>query len=532
MKKVDLSNQRGYFLFKKHFNLLCRTSPLKLGLESPGLSPLPVFQTPPQSVSKWKGKENKGSEKLFQVLEEKFGPLNKLPFHLQSSKHSLHGVKEAAEEMDDNFPHSPEADDEDSHNPKGVCWSSVKKGDKHFVEDYFSDVEELNARGQHSPGMADSPPIIESPNMHKGYYSDSQLKDLEVYEKKPQFVTIDDFEFKKMISKGAFGRVWLVRRKATGDYFAMKIVNLAERCMKNTELESLRKENKVFRLVQEDFVVRAVFTFTHDTFICFVLEYMVGGDFGDILEKYCALDEDVARFYIAEIVLALEYLHSLGIVHRDLKPDNILLDQEGHAKLTDFGLSETGLKRLMSAENVTVLPNESESPSTYQKKMEVFNKLCSNMDSQEEKVNLVVKGKPIKKKTDTIHEVKEKEEEEKNSHKGSSEGGGGSISKKKASRKYNRLIGTPDYMAPEIIQGISITNYSIDWWSLGAVLFEFLVGIPPFNDENPSLVYDNIVHLRIPWDQITIGKFCFMRRCSNVCLKVMKKECCLLKLRI
>jgi serine/threonine protein kinase len=80
------------------------------------------------------------------------------------------------------------------------------------------------------------------------------------------------------------------------------------------------------------------------------MEYMIGGDFGDVLAKYGNLDEDTVAFYAAEIVLALEYLHKLGVVHRDLKPDNILLDSLGHAKLTDFGLSETGLLQKMKGE--------------------------------------------------------------------------------------------------------------------------------------------------------------------------------------
>ena len=147
--------------------------------------------------------------------------------------------------------------------------------------------------------------------------------------------------------------MWLVRRKATGDIYAMKIVNLVETLRKNAkEIESLKKEGDVFRLVKEDVVVRAVFTFTHQIsanqqFICFVMEFMIGGDFGDVLKNYIVLDEDVARFYIAEVIVAIEYLHKLGIVHRDLKPDNILLDARGHAKLTDFGLSDTGLAQKM-----------------------------------------------------------------------------------------------------------------------------------------------------------------------------------------
>jgi serine/threonine protein kinase len=80
-----------------------------------------------------------------------------------------------------------------------------------------------------------------------------------------------------------------------------------------------------------------------------VMEYLPGGDLLSMLQTVRALDEDVARIYIAETVLALEYLHGLGIVHRDVKPDNMLVDKEGHIKLTDFGLSKRGLlKRLLS----------------------------------------------------------------------------------------------------------------------------------------------------------------------------------------
>lgn len=70
------------------------------------------------------------------------------------------------------------------------------------------------------------------------------------------------------------------------------------------------------------------------------MEYMFGGDFSNLLHEYGSFEESVARFYLAELVLAIEHLHMIGIIHRDLKPDNILLDSRGHIKLTDFGLSE------------------------------------------------------------------------------------------------------------------------------------------------------------------------------------------------
>jgi len=373
-----------------------------------------------------------------------------------------------------------------------------------FAEDLHSDHEENLL---HREGKESSRSFLMDTPLERGYHSDSYVDYSKKIDDSQPRIGMSDFEPLKMISKGAFGRVWLVRRKATNDLYAMKIINLTEKFMKNTkELENLRKEDKVFGLAQEDFVVRAVFTFTYETCICFVMEYMIGGDFGDMLYNYNALDEDVARFYVAEIVLALEYLHSLGIVHRDLKPDNILLDKNGHAKLTDFGLSETGLSKKIQVCNTFVETN------SYQEKIQAINRLCAKIDNLQSHINLKLKGKVMEKKFDLIQkspgqkDPHEEEDEDIHNSKNSVHSSRDDLqAMKKNSKRHPRLIGTPDYMAPEIILGKSNTNYSLDLWSLGCILFEFLVGIPPFNDDTPEKIYDNIINLRIPWSQIQIG---------------------------
>lgn len=115
--------------------------------------------------------------------------------------------------------------------------------------------------------------------------------------------------------------------------------------MNKNHLNSLKKESDILSKVQGDYVVKAVYTFTHESYICFVMEYLIGGDLGSIVQTYGVLESNVAKFYIAEIILAVHNLHEIGIIHRDLKPDNLLLDKDGHLKLTDFGLSDMGLQR-------------------------------------------------------------------------------------------------------------------------------------------------------------------------------------------
>lgn len=111
-----------------------------------------------------------------------------------------------------------------------------------------------------------------------------------------------------------------------------------------TYIETLKAERNIFEILSGTYVTKAYYSFTHGLYLCFLMEYMVGGDFSTILKLYTCLDEIIVKFYMAELVLALEYLHDNGIVHRDLKPENILLDEKGHIKLADFGLSELGVR--------------------------------------------------------------------------------------------------------------------------------------------------------------------------------------------
>ncbi|XP_021647187.2 probable serine/threonine protein kinase IREH1 isoform X2 [Hevea brasiliensis] len=256
--------------------------------------------------------------------------------------------------------------------------------------------------------------------------------------------SIDDFEIIKPISRGAFGRVFLAKKRTTGDLFAIKVLKKADMIRKNA-VESILAERDILISVRNPFVVRFFYSFTCRENLYLVMEYLNGGDLYSLLRNLGCLDENVARIYIAEVVLALEYLHSLRVVHRDLKPDNLLIAHDGHIKLTDFGLSKVGL-----------------------------------INSTDDLSGPAVSGTSMLGDDEPQLSTSEHQQER---------------------RKKRSAVGTPDYLAPEILLGTG-HGTTADWWSVGVILFELIVGIPPFNAEHPQTIFDNILNCKIPWPRV------------------------------
>ncbi len=155
-------------------------------------------------------------------------------------------------------------------------------------------------------------------------------------------VTIDDFELLKVVGKGSFGKVLLVRKKDSGKVYAMKMLSKPN-VVKRRQVHHTITERKVLSYTRHPFIVTLHYAFQSPSQLYFVLDYCGGGELFFHLGKAGRFKESVARFYAAELVLALGHLHRRGVVYRDLKPENILLDSEGHVKLADFGLSKEGI---------------------------------------------------------------------------------------------------------------------------------------------------------------------------------------------
>ncbi|XP_065178137.1 RAC-gamma serine/threonine-protein kinase-like [Sycon ciliatum] len=148
---------------------------------------------------------------------------------------------------------------------------------------------------------------------------------------------LEDFEMLKVLGKGTFGKVMLGRDKATGEVFAIKILK-KEVIVAKDEVEHTMTENRVLQSARHPFLTSLRYSFQTKERLCFVMEYVNGGELFFHLSRERVFTEDRTRFYGAEISLAIKYLHELGIVYRDLKLENLLLDKEGHIKITDFGL--------------------------------------------------------------------------------------------------------------------------------------------------------------------------------------------------
>ena len=204
-------------------------------------------------------------------------------------------------------------------------------------------------------------------------------------------LTFHDFIKLKVLGKGSFGEVLLVKLKANNKYYAMKILIKKQVKLRHQEAHT-KAERDLMVKINCPFIVSIKFAFQDEYKLYIITEFMQGGEMFFHLHKEKRFSNEKARFYIIEIILAIEFLHKHNMLYRDLKPENIMVDSNGHIKLTDFGLSK------------------------------MFTK--------------------TKEKAFTI-------------------------------------CGTPQYLAPEILSDDGYDN-SVDWWSLGCVMYEMLVGKAPF----------------------------------------------------
>ena len=278
----------------------------------------------------------------------------------------------------------------------------------------------------------------------------AKLKENQIYRLIRKKMSVDDFEIIKLIGRGGFGEVNICRYKGTNKIYAMKKITF-ERLKYKNGLLHVQTEKDILSLNNDNiWITQLRYSFIDNKHLYLIMDYCPGGDLMNYLIQRDLLEESEARFYIAEIILCVDSLHKMNCIHRDLKPDNILIGEDGHLKLSDFGLSFISNERLF--------------PLTQNKKNEF----------QKEKLHNCINFSDNEEKNIPIEESKKT---------------GQNVNNKQMIAYSN--VGSPDYVAPEVINNEGYGE-EIDWWSVGAIFYEMLIGFPPFFSENAQITCSKI----------------------------------------
>ncbi|XP_021108912.1 serine/threonine-protein kinase 32C isoform X6 [Heterocephalus glaber] len=151
-------------------------------------------------------------------------------------------------------------------------------------------------------------------------------------------VNFDHFQILRAIGKGSFGKVCIVQKRDTEKMYAMKYMN-KQQCIERDEVRNVFRELEILQEIEHVFLVNLWYSFQDEEDMFMVVDLLLGGDLRYHLQQNVQFSEDTVKLYICEMALALDYLRSQHIIHRDVKPDNILLDEQGHAHLTDFNIA-------------------------------------------------------------------------------------------------------------------------------------------------------------------------------------------------
>lgn len=247
-------------------------------------------------------------------------------------------------------------------------------------------------------------------------------------------VCLEDFNVKTVIGKGSFGKVFLVEKRSDKQIYAMKSIR-KDVLIQNDQIESTKLEKQILMQAKHPFLVSMAYIFQTDQKVYFVMNFIRGGELFTHLNKVRRFPESRAKFYAAQIIHAIGYLHNQNIIYRDIKPENILMGEDGYLFLADFGLA----KEMSTTDMAT------------------------------------------------------------------------------------SFCGTPEYLAPEIVKNVG-HNHAVDWWSIGILIYEMIVGFPPFYHKNQNTMYELIEKFPVRFPDPDKHKIVMSEEAKDLITKLLTKD--------
>ncbi|CAK7329322.1 unnamed protein product [Dovyalis caffra] len=302
------------------------------------------------------------------------------------------------------------------------------------------------------------------------------------------------FKLIKKLGCGDIGSVYLAELSGANCLFALKV-------MDNDYLASRKKmsraltERKILQMLDHPFLPTLYAHFISDKLSCLVMEYCPGGDLHVLRQKQPgrSFSEQAARFYVAEVLLALEYLHMLGVVYRDLKPENILVREDGHIMLSDFDLSLRCAGNPVLLQSCSPAEEPTKKMSSPCSEASCIDPFCLHPAWQVSCFTprlLSVAAKSQKLKSDLAAQVSPLPQ----------------VVVEPTSARSNSFVGTHEYLAPEIIKGEGHGS-AVDWWTFGIFLFELLYGRTPFKGSGNEETLSNVVSRSLKFPSSPIVSF-------------------------
>ncbi|KAJ7947955.1 putative Serine/threonine protein kinase [Quillaja saponaria] len=328
------------------------------------------------------------------------------------------------------------------------------------------------------------------PHMSK----DLRWEAVRVVQQQHRNLSMRHFKLLRRIGCGDIGTVYLAELIGTNCLFALKVMD-NEFLASRKKIFRAQTEREIMQMLDHPFLPTLYAHFMTERLSCLVMEYCPGGDLHVLRQKQpCrSFSEQAARFYVSEVLLALEYLHMLGVIYRDLKPENILVREDGHIMLTDFDLSLRCAVNLMLLKSSSPIVEPTKKMSSPCEEASCIHPFCLQPNWQVPcftPMLLSAAAKSRKMKSDAAAQASSLPQ----------------LVVEPTSARSNSFVGTHEYLAPEIIKGDSHGS-AVDWWTFGIFLFELLYGRTPFKGSGSEDTLANVVSQSLKFPDAPIVSF-------------------------